>query len=210
MLRKKPFLRIILIFTISLAGLLLIYPVIHQPYLDFIVNIGNKYLAHPDKEALVKFLVNPESKDLDLRIHISNTRQMVTDPNAMMWISKASSFYLAWIYLALMFALILASPVKPLKKLALVLPGFIVVHLLVYAKLLIQVYYVCNQHPDLQLLIVSPDHMKWVSMLLDQFVDTVQPSLIIVVLSWMLMTFTLKDYKNLMEKFPKTIQKKKV
>jgi hypothetical protein len=199
MFSKRPFLRIILIFIVSLASLILIYPVIRESYLDFLIRTGNRYMSNPGKDVLVKFKVNEGNKDLDMVLYIGNSAKMKKDiKSAYYLITKASTFYIAWIELALMMALILASPVPVVRKLIILLVGFLVVHVIVYLKLLIQVYYVCNHNPGLEILMLTPGKLKVVDLLLDQFVDTVQPTLIIVFIIWLLITFRLEDYRKLM------------
>ena len=198
MLRKKPFLKIFLLFTITLAGLLLVYPSLRNTYRDFLITTGNSFLGHPGKQASVKFLENNEEKYLDMTMYIGNSFKMETEPNAVFWITKASTMYLSWIPLALMIALVIASPVRLLKKLIIFISGIIIVHIITYIKLLIQIYYVANTHRDLDILLLSPFWFKVNSLLLDNFVDTVQPSLVLIFIIWMLMTFTYKDYNKLM------------
>ncbi len=198
MLKKRPFIRIIFIFVITLAGLILVYPAVRKTYLDLLVCTGNHYLSKPGKDALVKFMENKESKDLDLVLYIGNSLKMKTDRNAYFLVTKASIFYIVWLHLALMIALIMASPVPLLRKLIVLFTGVLLVHVIGYLKLLIQVYYVCNHSPGLEILMLSPSQLKVTDLLLDHFTDTVQPSLILVIILWLLITFTLKDYNNLM------------
>ena len=203
MLKKRPFIRIILIFVITLAGLILVYPAFRTTYLDFLVRTGNRYLSKPGKDALVNFKENKENKDLDIVLYIGNSAKMKKDINSAYYlITKASTFYIAWLGLALMIALILASPVPILRKLIVLVAGILFVHVIVFFKLLIQVYYVCNHNPGLEILVLSPSQLKINDLLQDQFVDTVQPSLILVIITWILITFTMNDYKKLMT--PKT------
>jgi hypothetical protein len=199
MLKKRPFVRIILIFVITLAGLILVYPIVRETYLGFLVSTGNRFMSMSGKDALVKFKGNKESKDLDMVLYIGNSAKMKKDiKSAYFLVTHASTFYIAWIGLALMIALILASPVPILRKLIVLSAGILFVHVIVYMKLLIQVYYVCNHNPGLEILVLSPSHLKINDFLLDQFVDTIQPSLILVIILWLLITFTHKDYNNLM------------
>jgi len=199
MLKKRPFIRIILIFVVTLAGLILVYPVIREYYLGVLLGTGNHLMSSPGKDVLIKYLENKESKDLDMVLHIGNSAKMNEDINSAYWlVTKASTFYIAWIELALMVALILASPVPILRKLIVLVAGILFVHVMVFMKLLIQVYYVVNHNPGLEILMLSPSQLKLNDVLLDQFVDTVQPSLVLVVIVWILMTFTMKDYKKLM------------
>jgi hypothetical protein len=199
MLKKRPFIRIILIFLLSLAGLILVYPLIRETYVSFLVGSGNRFMSAPGKNTLVKFKENKESKDLDVILYIGNTVRMKEDiKKAYYLVTKISTFYIAWIELALMISLILASPVPIIRKLIVLIAGFLLVHIIVYMKLLIQVYYVCNHNPGLDILVLSPAKLKWIDLLLDQFVDTVQPSLILVVILWMLITFRMNDYRKLM------------
>jgi hypothetical protein len=199
MLKKRPFIRIILIFVITLAGLILIYTAIRETYLGFLIGTGNRFMSTPGKDVLVKFNENKENKDLDMILYIGNSLKMNTDINSAYYlVTKANSFYIAWIGVALMIALILASPVPILRKMIVLVAGILFVHVIVYLKLLIQVYYVCNHNPGLGILMLSPAQLKINDLLLDQFVDTVQPSLILVIITWMLITFPVIDYKKLM------------
>lgn len=203
MLKKRPFIRIILIFVITLAGLILVYPAVRTMYLGFLVSTGNRFMSTPGKDALVKFKENKENKDMDVVLYIGNSAKMKKDiKSAYFLVTKASTFYIAWIGLALMIALILASPVPILRKLIVLVAGILFVHVIVYLKLLIQVYYVCNHNPGLEILVLSPAQLKINDLLLDQFVDTVQPSLILVIITWILITFTMNDYKKLMTPKP--------
>jgi hypothetical protein len=199
MLKKRPFIRIILIFVLTLTVLILVYPVFRETYLGFIIKTGNRYMNNPGKDVLVKFRENEGNKDLDLVLYIGNSAKMKKDiKSAYYLITKASTFYIAWIGLALMMALILASPVPALRKLIVLVVGFLFVHVIVYLKLLVQVYYVCNHNPGLEILMLTPSRLKFFDLLQDQFVDTVQPTLILVVITWMLITFRANDYKKLM------------
>ena len=199
MLKKRPFLRIILIFVVSLAGLILVYPVLRETYLDFLISAGNRYMSSPGKNVIITYKVNEGNKDLDLALYIGNTEKMKKDiKSAYYLITKASTFYIAWIELALMMALILASPVPVIRKLIILVAGFIIIHVIVFLKLLIQVYYVCNHNPGLEILMLSPGKLKFTDLLLDQFVDTVQPTLILIFIIWILITFRMEDYRKLM------------
>jgi len=199
MLKKRPFIRIILIFVVVLTGLIFVYPVCRETYLGFLIKTGNHYMSAPGKDALVLFKENEGNKDLDLILYIGNSAKMKKDiKSAYYLITKASTFYLAWIEFALMMALIIASPVPIIRKLIALVAGFAIVHLIVFLKLLIQVNYVCNHNPGLEILMHSPARMKVIDLLQDQFVDTVQPSLILVFIIWMLITFRMKDYRKLM------------
>ena len=199
MLKKRPFLRIILIFVITLAGLILIYPVFRKTYVGFLLAAGNRYMSTPGKDALINFRENEESRDLDMVLYIGNSAKMKKDfKSAYYLITKASSFYIAWIELALIMSLILASPVPILRKMIVLVIGFLFAHIIVFLKLLIQAYYVCNHNPGLEILMLSASKLKIIDLLQDQFVDTVQPSLILMVFFWILITFRLNDYKKLM------------
>lgn len=198
MLKKRPYIRIMLIFVITLACLILIYPPIRKTYLSILISTGSHIMSSPGKNTLVKYLENKESNDPDLVLYIGNTVKMKTDPHAYFLVTKASTFYISWIELALMIALILASPVPILRKVIVLMAGILFVHAIVFLKLLIQVFYVCNHNPGLEIMMLSPSHLKIIDLLQDQFVDTVQPSLILVVITWILITFTMNDYKKLM------------
>lgn len=199
MLRNRPFIRIILIFVITLAGLILVYPAFRETYLGLLIKTGNHYMNSTGKDALVQFKVNEGNKDLDMALFIGNSAKMKKDINSAYYlITKASTFYIAWIGLALMIALILASPVPILRKLIVLVAGIVFVHVVVFIKLLIQVYYVCNHNPGLEILMLTPSQMKWIDLLQDHFVDTVQPSLILVIIAWLLIAFRMSDYKKLM------------
>jgi hypothetical protein len=199
MLKKRPFIRIILIFLLSLTGMILVFPLVRETYVSFLVGSGNRFMSAPAKNTLVKFKENKESKDLDVILYIGNTVRMKEDiKKAYYLVTKISTFYIAWIELALMISLILASPVPIIRKLIVLVSGFLLVHVIVFLKLLIQIYYICNHNPGLDIMVLSPAKLKWIDLLLDQFVDTVQPSLILVVILWMLITFRMNDYRKLM------------
>ena len=187
--------RFLLIFSITYIVLLLPQTGIDRKYENFFRNMGNKLYGNFGKEGVL-MLKEEYGVGYDTRIYLSKKSLLQKNNDYKAEIFPINSRRIGYLSTAFLFALIVATPLTPKRKLFAMIIGLLLVtaYAMLKLKVLILHFYTLTKTTGLY---QSPDEIKSIEFWSDHFARPNTPVYYFVIIVWIAVSFNKKDFQKL-------------
>ncbi|MCX6251091.1 MAG: hypothetical protein NTX61_10110 [Bacteroidetes bacterium] len=138
--------------------------------------------------------LSSKDKPYITRLYVGNYTQVKPDGTAHCAIYEVNTRHFGYLPTVLLFSLILASPVKWKRMVISFLIGFILVSGLIIFKEWIYIQHICIEKPWLMLYDFSESRKSFIEHFFNSYINPTAPSLLFMVIIWILVTFNRKDF----------------
>ena len=190
MLNTKPILKFVLVFFLAYGVFIAIAPIFRDQTGKYLASLGNNFLSSPVKNAFVSFYRNNEKFDIEIRV--GNIKQAVNG-TVQRYHEKLSSYDFLYMPVALLAALILASPVSTRRKIFSFLISLFFVHLMTLSRMYIQILHIGTSHLSMDLISSSESTQRFINLMHAYFVSYGAVKLFVVIFIWLAVTFRKED-----------------
>jgi hypothetical protein len=164
-----------------------------EMYGNFYRSCGKLFFDRFHGNGIARFTEGSEKKIT--RIDIGNITQLdATGQLKTAWVNTETRGF-GYLPTVLMIALVIASPVSWRRKLIALLAGVSLVTLLVMFRLWLQIMYLCEQFPWLNLYQFGDTQKKIIEYVYQAIVIPINMALYFVIIVWLLVTFRKEDLK---------------
>ncbi len=189
---RGPALGFLLRFAVVFGLLIVPWPGLNQAYSSYFRSLG-QMVFNPSSGAQRMVIFSPASgkiPGMDTRLTLENAALADSTGRGLVEHTEIDSRSIGWVPTALTMALVLATPIPWLRRLAALVGGLVLIHLFIFFTLQCWVW---NNSADLSLLTLSSLEQRVISELNYALMNQLGISFTVPVLIWVLVTFRRQD-----------------